>query len=122
MDIITNIKNLVLDGRQITRGEAASLYGGPLEELCAAADEIRKHFCGDLFDICSIINAKSGRCTEDCKYCAQSSFYRTGTEEYHLLDAKTIVSQAKYNAERGGACRAIPLLLRGKTSRTMRSI
>ena len=63
----------VMAGGMITKDEAMKLYGEPLEELCAEADEIRKHFCGDKFDVCTIINGKSGRCSEDCKFCAQSA-------------------------------------------------
>jgi biotin synthase len=77
------------------------LYGAPLKELCGAADEIRKHFCGNGFDICTIINGKSGKCSENCKYCAQSAFYHTGAGEYPLLDKRELVRQARYNAERG---------------------
>ena len=73
----------------------------PLEELCNAANDIRKHFCGNAFDICTIINGKSGRCSEDCKYCAQSSCYHVAIETYPLKDTKEIVSQARYNKERG---------------------
>lgn len=77
------------------------MYEAPLEELCRAADEIREHFCGNAFDICTIINGKSGKCSENCKYCAQSAHYHTGAEEYPLLDREEIVRQARYNAERG---------------------
>ena len=49
---MTNIQSLceqVLQGRLISQQEAAELYGQPLEELCAAADHIRWHFCGNRF-------------------------------------------------------------------------
>ena len=94
-------KEKVLRGGQISREEALILYEEPLEELCTAADEIRRAFCKNGFDICTIINGKSGRCSENCKYCAQSAFYHTSAEEYPLLDTDEIVRQAKYNAERG---------------------
>ena len=71
----------VLAGGLISREEALELSRQPLEELCAAADEIRRHFCGSGFDICTIVNAKSGRCPENCKYCAQSAHYATPTPE-----------------------------------------
>ncbi len=90
-----------MSGENITRAEALSLAKAPLEELCAAADEIRQAFCGSGFDICTIINGKSGRCSENCKFCAQSSAYNTGIEEYPLLDDETIIKAAKHNAERG---------------------
>lgn len=98
---VNELKTKVLNGYSITKSEAMDLYTAPLDELCAAADEIRRHFCGNKFDICTIINGKSGKCSENCKYCAQSAFYNTGAEEYSLLSTDEIVKQAKYNDERG---------------------
>lgn len=98
---IEALKEKVLGGREISREEADFLYEAPLKELCLAADEIRRHFCGNGFDICTIVNGKSGRCSENCKYCAQSAYYHTAAEEYPLLGTEEIVSQAKYNGERG---------------------
>ena len=94
-------KDAVLAGASLTKEEALDLLDAPLEELCEAADEIRRHFCGDTFDICTIINGKCGRCSEDCKYCAQSAHYPTQVQEYPLLGTEEIVAQARYNAERG---------------------
>lgn len=101
MNQLTSIKNRVLQGQMINKQEALIVSEAPLAELAAAANEIRAHFCGNAFDICSIINGKSGKCSENCKYCAQSSFYHTELEEFPLLDTKTIVEQARYNEERG---------------------
>ncbi len=98
---IQELKNGILDGRMIGKDEALFLAEQPLEELCEAADEIRRHFCGNGFDICTIINGKSGRCSEDCKYCAQSVHYHTGAGEYPLLSTEEITAQATYNDERG---------------------
>lgn len=86
---------------RLQKAEALQLYGEPLEELCLAADEIRCQFCGNRFDLCTIINGKSGRCSENCKYCAQSACYHTEIEEYPLLAVEKIKEQAKYNEERG---------------------
>lgn len=99
--MVEKLKSKIMSGENITRAEALSLIEAPLEELCAAADEIRQAFCGSGFDICTIINGKSGRCSENCKFCAQSSAYNTGIEEYPLLDDETIIKAAKHNAERG---------------------
>ena len=85
----------------MTKEEALELYDEPLVEICRAADEIRQFFCGNRFDICTIVNGKSGRCSENCKYCAQSAYYHTSAEEYPLLDTEEIVRQAKYNADCG---------------------
>lgn len=101
MKIIQPFKEKVLDGALLAKEEAMIIADAPLEEICAAANEIREHFCGNNFDMCSIINGKSGRCSENCKYCAQSAFYNTQIEEYPLLDTETLVEQAKYNDERG---------------------
>jgi biotin synthase len=94
-------KEKIIQGEEITKETALELYNAPLEELCKAADEIREHFCKNGFDMCTIINGKSGKCSENCKYCAQSAHYHTASEEYPLLDTEEIVRQAKYNADRG---------------------
>lgn len=98
---IQKMKEEVLNGRLLGKEEGLWLAEQPLEELCTAADEIRQHFCGNGFDICTIINGKSGKCSEDCKYCAQSAHYHTGAEEYPLLSTEEITAQAKYNDEKG---------------------
>ena len=95
MSFVLEIKNKVLEGYEITREEAVKLLDADLDELTKAADEIRKKLHGDDFDFCSIVNARSGRCSENCKYCAQSSYYHTGAPEYKLLSADEIVADAK---------------------------
>lgn len=101
MNNLDRIKQLVLSGKKITKEVALSLVDEDVEELSKEANEIRIKYCGNVFDICTIINAKSGRCSENCKYCAQSSFYNTNAESYSLLDTEEIVKQAKYNDDRG---------------------
>lgn len=98
---VEQLGNEVLAGRQITKEEALGLYGEPLEEVCRKADEIRAHFCGNGFDLCTIINGKSGRCSENCRFCAQSAHNHTGAQEYPLLGAGEIAAQAKKNEEQG---------------------
>lgn len=102
MNITERLTEKVLAGEMITRDEALELYEtAPLEALCEAADGIRRHFCGAVFDLCTIINGKSGRCSENCKFCAQSSYYRTESPTYSLLGDEEILEQARYNDERG---------------------
>lgn len=98
---VAELKNKVIRGELITKDEALTLADAPLKELTKAADEIRRQLCGNTFDICTIINGKSGRCSENCKYCAQSSFYKTCVEEYPLLSTEKIVEQAIHNYEQG---------------------
>lgn len=99
--MLKTLKDEILQGKEISKEEALKLVTAPLQDLCSYADEIRKHFCGNTFDMCTIINGKSGRCSENCKYCAQSAHYCTKIEEYPLLDSDTIVEQAHYNDDRG---------------------
>lgn len=102
MSIVRQLKEKVMSGEWIGKEEALQLAAAPLEELTEAADEIRRRYCGDTFDICTIINGKSGKCSEDCKFCAQSSRYHTGLKDtYPLLGTEELLEEAKYNADRG---------------------
>ena len=101
---MTEIETLcerVLSGEKITREQALELYNQPLEPLCAAADRIRRTFCQDAFDLCTIINGKSGKCSENCKFCAQSAHNHTGAAVYPLLSAEEITAEAKKNDVQG---------------------
>lgn len=91
----------VLEGGQITKEEALYLYEQPLEALCKSADRIRRCFCANRFDLCTIINGKSGRCSENCKFCAQSAHNHTGAAVYPLLSAEEILAQAKRDSQQG---------------------
>ena len=102
MSIVRQLKEKVMSGEWIGKEEALQLAAAPLGELTEAADEIRRRYCGDTFDICTIINGKSGKCSEDCKFCAQSSRYHTGLKDtYPLLGTEELLEEAKYNADRG---------------------
>ena len=101
MSFVLDIKEKVINGYNITKEEALKLYNSPLDELTESANEIRKYFCGNKFDICTIINAKSGKCSEDCKYCAQSAFYNTNIDEYPILEKEKILKDAKNNDKNG---------------------
>ena len=101
MGLAKELARKVLNGGETTREEALELYNAPLDELTVAANEIRERFCGRGFDLCSIVSAKSGRCPEDCKFCAQSSHYPTKCEERPILPVETLVAAAKKDAEKG---------------------
>lgn len=102
MSIVRQLKEKVMSEEWIGKEEALQLAAAPLKELTEAADEIRRRYCGDTFDICTIINGKSGKCSEDCKFCAQSSRYHTGLKDtYPLLGTEELLKEAKYNADRG---------------------
>ena len=101
MDRLETLTKKVLEGGEITRTEALELYEQPLQELCRRADEIRRHFCGDRFDLCAIVNGKSGKCSENCRFCAQSAHNHTGAAEYPLLSPQELAEQAKVNEAQG---------------------
>lgn len=100
MTVLEKMKNDILQGQLINKQNALAISRMPLDALTSAANNIREHFCGNIFDICTIVNGKSGKCSENCKYCAQSSFYNTQIEEYPLLSTEVLLKQAKYNDER----------------------
>lgn len=102
MSFVNDLKAKVLSGGIINREEAIRLWKADLEELCNAAQEIREKMSGNGFDICTIINGKCGKCSEDCKYCAQSARYHTPlSETYSLLGTEELLEGARYNASRG---------------------
>lgn len=101
MTYVEELSERVFSGKQITKEEAVTLYQQPMEELCKAADKIRRHFCADWFDICTIVNGKSGNCSEDCKFCAQSAHNHTCAARYPLLPASEIVARAKIPYDQG---------------------
>ena len=99
---LNKLTNEIIEGRRLTsKDHLEFLKNVSLESLSAEADRLRKHFSGDTVDLCSIISGKSGRCTEDCKYCAQSAFNHTGCDGYDLLDYDTIYEKASSDMAEG---------------------
>ena len=97
-DLIKEMIDSALDGRGITRQQALELEFFSHEELnCLfeGTNRLRDRFKGDDVKICSIVNAKAGKCEEDCGFCAQSSQFKTDSPEYGLLDVEKIVEAAK---------------------------
>lgn len=101
MGNLQNLTNAVLAGKHLGEVEAQSLINAPIAELSAGANRIRREFCGDHFDLCTIINGKSGRCSEDCKFCAQSAHYSATITEYPLLASEKILAAAIKNYRDG---------------------
>ena len=92
MGIVQELREKALTAGEISREEALLLAEAPLEELAEAAEEIRRKKCGQGFDLCTIVNGKCGRCSEDCKYCAQSAHYQAKcTEAYGLLTTEKLL-------------------------------
>ncbi|HOQ42717.1 MAG TPA: biotin synthase BioB [Smithellaceae bacterium] len=105
MDIINKYQNKAIEQDGLTTAEALGLF---LEGTCrpfrvmAAASEIREHFKSREIILCGIVNAKSGKCSEDCAFCAQSGHYKTDITTYPLKTATQIVEEAE-EACHGGA-------------------
>ncbi len=96
------LKKQALKGMPATVEDALrlnSLYSA--DELADAADVIRVNRCGDIIDTCSIVNARSGRCSEDCKWCAQSRCHSTGVDEYDFVEEAVALKSARLNHEAG---------------------
>lgn len=107
MQEIITLGQKVLNGEDITFKEAEFLINVDDNNtmlLLAMADKIRQKYAGDAVDCCAIINGRSGKCSENCKFCAQSAHYHTGVKEYPLLAEKEIFAAAK-KAKEAGAVR-----------------
>ncbi|SJZ97112.1 biotin synthase [Cetobacterium ceti] len=107
-NFILELKKKVLNNEEITREEALKLLNLDIDKniedfnlLLESADEIRKTFCGDDFDLCTIMNAKSGKCPENCRYCAQSSHFKTASPVYPLVSPEEALKLAKHVEEEG---------------------
>lgn len=99
---ILNIKDKVLSKKALTKEEALFVYSyHDLDLLCVLANEIREFFLQDKFDLCSIVNAKSGRCSEDCKFCAQSAHFPCEINKYSFLEDESILKKAIEDANNG---------------------
>jgi biotin synthase len=95
----------VLDGDEINGDEAKTLISTRhVLTLANCANTITQRFAGETVDVETLINAKSGRCPEDCSFCTQSMFYdvRAGINTYPLLPREIIIEQAS-KAEQSGA-------------------
>jgi biotin synthase len=105
--LVDTVEEKILAGGCILKEEAEELLETPDEyvlRLLAAADHIRIHFKGWKFDSCSLINARSGRCGENCAFCAQSGHYDTDCETYDLRSTDQILEAAR-SARKDGASR-----------------
>ena len=103
---IIRLADKVIDGGEITEEEAKKLIRTKDEDtmvLLAMADKIRQKFGGNAVDFCGIINARSGHCQENCKFCAQSGWYHTGAKVYRLLPEEQILEAAKKAKAEGAA-------------------
>lgn len=101
---IKALRDRVLTGYDITAEEAFELVEVAPEqraELHEAAAEITRRLCKPVFDSCSIVNARSGKCPENCKWCAQSAHHATKVDVYGLIDRDELERHADANRQAG---------------------
>lgn len=102
---IKDIEKKVLVNQCITFEEAIKLSTimeeESLKQLYNTANKVRETFLGKEIDLCTIMNAKSGSCSEDCKFCAQSAHYKTSVEKYGLVSKEEALKLAKENEAEG---------------------
>lgn len=104
--MIEKFRQSILNGTSLTFDNACQIAeyhsdSQNLQELLNLSSEIRTKYHGNSIDLCSIVNAKSGKCSEDCKFCAQSSHYDTSVETYEFVDQDFALTLATNNYDNG---------------------
>lgn len=99
---VTELAGEIVSGRRLTNADDLGFFfDADLDGLCAGADMIRSKLCGDHVDLCSIVNGKSGKCPENCRFCAQSAHNHTGISEYGFMDEEEILRECRHNDSKG---------------------
>ena len=95
----------VIAGKLLDREEALWLFrlesSADIMDLLSVANRVREHFKGNKIHLCSIVNAKAGGCSENCKFCAQSGAWQAASPQYGFVDREP-VEEATAEAERNG--------------------
>jgi biotin synthase len=115
-DWISTVGDRVLAGGEVTPTEARRMLdaqGADTFDLFAAANRIREAFQGADIHLCSIVNAKSGRCSEDCGFCSQSAHFASPIPEYALVETEEVVRHAEAAKARGSQALGIVAAWRG---------
>lgn len=99
---LRELTDKVIGGYLPTREDALALAAYPdLDELCDCAGRITLALCGTRVDSCSIVNARSGLCGEDCKWCAQASVHHSNCQVYNHIDPEEVMRAAAINEHEG---------------------
>ncbi len=104
---ILDIIDRIIGGGHLTEAEGRRILqarGAEIGWILAGAQQLRESFCGDRVGLCMIVNAKSGHCSEDCRFCAQSAHYQTGAPVFPLKTKQQLVSEAQQADRRGARC------------------
>ncbi len=124
-EFIIQCKEKVLSNQKISNEDYEKLINvsdDSLTVLSEAANDITRKLCGNLVDVEALINAKKGKCQEDCSFCSQSAFYKTGIDTYKLLPSETIVQNAMLAKEDGVKSFCLVCAWRGPTENDFEQI
>jgi len=108
--LLAGLAERIIAGEQLLEAEAAELIhvqGTDRLALFLAASRVKEHFIGNRISLCSIINAKSGRCPENCAFCAQSAHHSSDVPVYPLVDEESLVAGAREAEKNGSICYGI---------------
>lgn len=95
MTAVQELREKVLAGGSIGKEEALRLVSSDLQELLQAADDIRKAFSGQQFDMCAVMSIKGGRCSENCRFCPQARVSVSDIRTFPVLQPQEMVRGAK---------------------------
>lgn len=100
--MIKEIESQIINRNNISHQQINYLQNNlSTDDLCQMADRVRKHFVGNRIDTCSIMNARSGKCSEDCKWCSQSAHHQSKVEIYPLVSTEEALRHALDNHSKG---------------------
>lgn len=95
MDIQQLAKEIIAGKRLTGKDDLSFFETADLEQLAEGANAIREALCSNHVDLCTIINGRGGRCSENCKFCAQSAHNHTGCEEHGMLSPEVVLEDCK---------------------------
>lgn len=101
MSITEELQKKVLQEENLTKEEAMMLVAQPLEEVCEAADQIRKAYSGSDFDLCAVVSVKGGQCSENCRFCAQSTCAQVPVEHHSMMQPEELMTHARQSMKKG---------------------
>lgn len=108
--LLADLAERIIAGEVLQEHEAIELTkvtGCDRFALYLAASRVKEHFVGKRISLCSIINAKSGRCPENCAFCAQSAHHSSDVPVYELVDEESLVAGAREAERNGSSCYGI---------------
>ncbi len=116
---------LLIDRRILSRPEALALASIPLDrlpELVALAHQVRMAWCGPEVELETILNAKSGACSEDCAFCSQAARARSDVDVYPFLDKDEVLAAAQATQAAGASQICLVVAVRGPSERLMNKV